>query len=75
MSLPGEDLARDRPGVFGVDVQLVGLERVEEDLRPAQLAAVQCGMPGVLEQLAAGDLAQDHRFGESLRPDADGRRR
>ena len=38
--LAGQDLAGDRPGVFGVDVQLAGLERVEEDLRPSQLAEV-----------------------------------
>ncbi len=31
----------DRAGVLGIDVQLVGLEGVEEDLRPAQPAAMR----------------------------------
>ena len=38
--LARQDLAGDRAGVFGIDVELVGLEGVEEDLRAAQLAAV-----------------------------------
>ena len=70
--LAGQDLAGDRAGVFGIEVELVGLEGVEEHLRAAQLAAVGRVDARVREHLA-GDLAQDHRLGERLRADPDGR--
>ncbi len=36
--LSHQDLARDRAGVLGINVELIGLKGVEEDLRPPQLA-------------------------------------
>ncbi len=40
-SLVRENFARYRAGVLGIDVQLIGLEGVEEHLRPAQSASMR----------------------------------
>ena len=50
--LARQDLAGDRAGVLGIDVELVGLERVEEDLRAAQLATMHGRDARVLDQTA-----------------------
>ena len=50
--LARQDLARDRAGVLGIDVELVGLEGVEEDLRSAQLAAMDDGSSRLADQVA-----------------------
>lgn len=48
-TLVGEDLATDGARVLGINVELVSLERVEEDLCAPQLAAVDGGHARVLE--------------------------
>ena len=69
--LVAQDLLRQRPGVLGVDVDGAGLERAEDDLGAAELAAVLDGQRRAAHQ--RGDhLAQDHRLGEALRRDDDG---
>ena len=72
-SLAREDLARDRAGVLGVNVELVRLEGVKKDLRPAQLATMQSPLAPASSNHAPGDLAQDHRLGEDLRSHPDRR--
>ena len=69
--LARQDLARDRAGVLGIEVQLVGLERMEEDLGAAQLAAVAGRGSWRRRAIRRADLAEDHRFGEGLGADAD----
>ena len=68
--LSRQDLARDRAGVLGINIELVGLEGVEEDLRPPQLAPVD-GRHARLADQVLGDITQDHGFGEHFRADPD----
>ena len=64
--LVAQDLLRQRPGVLGIDVDGAGLERAEDDLGAAELAAVLDGHAGAAHQ-RRDHLAQDHRLGEALR--------
>ena len=43
--LSRQDLARDRAGVLGIDVELIGLEGVEQDLRPPSSRRCCTGTP------------------------------
>ena len=70
-----QDFLGDRAGVFGIDVDAAGRERVQHDGRVAQALAVRRarlagGLRGLLE-----DLAEDVRLGEALGADIEGRRR
>ena len=73
--LPREDLARNRPGVLGIDVQLIGLEPVEEDRRFTEPAAMDGRVRPPLRTKPKGDITQDHGFGELFGADPDRVRR
>ena len=59
----GENLLRDGPGVFGIGVDFTCPQRVPEDARAAELAAVPGAGAGVADEMGEG-LAQDDGLGE-----------
>lgn len=63
-----QQFLRQRAGVFGVGVDLPGLQRAPQDARATELRAVlhvhAVALPG-----GGGDLAQQHGLGEVLRAD------
>ncbi len=68
--LARQKLMGERPGIFGIGVDIAALQRLPEDPRAAQLAPVTDGEALGFEQVAR-DLAEHHGFGEFLRADDD----
>ena len=64
-----EDLARDRAGVIGIDIDAAAFERIEQDGRVAHSALVHGRRSARALCRLRNDLAEDVGLGEALRTD------
>ncbi len=73
IALALQQLANDRSGVLGVEIDRARRQRLLEDSGVAEAGLVH-GRPARGDERLGEDLAQDVRLGESLRPDDERRR-